>query len=427
MAQVFEGHHPHLGRKVALKVMQPTIAAHPMAVARFLREAKTASQVRHQNIVEVFDMGTESGIPFIVMEFLEGSNLATLLGQRGALPLTAVVDVFLPILSAVASAHRAGVVHRDLKPGNVMITRREPMGIHPVVLDFGISKSMSEDLEGTLTRSSSLLGTVQYMAPELTKGAKFASPASDQYALGVMMYECATGRRPFAGESYYEVMHAIVTAPVTPPSRIQPSLPPDFDAVVQRAMNRDPDQRFPSVEALGSAVWSFGRKATRTLWEREFTGSLDGDDDLWTSNPKTLDDVESPKPAPMPSGRRWATWTFPSLAVYAALTTILLARYCTTKEPSPTVTSLPVGTTVSAVGPSPTQLDEPNAGGDVSPQPTVAAVVSSPAPIALRPRRPPGTPASSSASPARPNAPAHSASPLAPSEVLGTNESPIVE
>src|SRR5262245_12879779 len=140
MSQIFEGVHPQLGSRVALKVMLPALAAQPMAAARFLREAKAASQIRHQNVVQVFDIGTENNIPFIVMEFLEGSNLAQLLAERGAMSLAGIVDVFLPVISAVAMAHRAGVIHRDLKPSNLMITKRAPRGAQPIVLDFGISK-----------------------------------------------------------------------------------------------------------------------------------------------------------------------------------------------------------------------------------------------------------------------------------------------
>src|SRR3954471_5680579 len=114
MARVFEGRHPQLGSRVALKVMRPAIAEDPMAAARFLREAKTASQIRHQNVVEVFDIGTQGGVPFIVMEYVDGSDLATLLEQKGALPLVGAIDIFLPMLSAVATAHRAGIIHRDL-------------------------------------------------------------------------------------------------------------------------------------------------------------------------------------------------------------------------------------------------------------------------------------------------------------------------
>jgi eukaryotic-like serine/threonine-protein kinase len=333
MAQVYEARHTELDRRVALKVMQPTLAAQPSAAARFLREAKAACQIRHQHVVEVFEIGIDHGLPYIVMEFLEGANLAILLAEKGPLPLFGLASIFLPVISAVATAHSAGVVHRDLKPANLMLVLRSPRPIHPMVLDFGISKIENEELENTLTRSESLLGTIQYMAPEITKGAKFASPASDQYALGVALYECATGQRPFRGQSHYELMHAIVTAPVVPPSRLRADLPSEFDALVERAMNRDPAKRFPSVHALGSALLSFGDRATWALWEREFLGSAPASDP-WAIDAGTLHDVSdhracaparpSPRGISVPSHRMKAGLAF--LALYAAGATAMLVR-----------------------------------------------------------------------------------------------------
>jgi serine/threonine-protein kinase len=188
----------------------------------------------------------------------------------------------------VAAAHDIGVVHRDLKPGNIIIAQRGRCSSapQPVVLDFGISKTADDD-DAPLTRSGSLLGTVHYMSPEQTRGAKFATPLSDQYALGVMLYECATGTLPFQGEGAYELMHAIVTAPMRPPSSINPEISAAFDAIVLRAMDRNPEKRFPSVEALGSALLSLGGRTSWILWGREFTadrndsapaGETQGDD-----------------------------------------------------------------------------------------------------------------------------------------------------
>jgi eukaryotic-like serine/threonine-protein kinase len=333
MARVFEGRHEQLAHRVALKVMQPALAAQPMAAARFLREAKAASQIRHQHVAQVFDIGTENGLPFIVMEFLEGSNLAALLAEKGPLSLSGIADVFLPVLSAVATAHASGIVHRDLKPANLMITSRPPRSMHPMVLDFGISKLTNDDVEGTLTRSESLLGTVQYMAPELTKGAKFASQASDQYALGVMLYECATGRRPFSGQSHYELMHAIVTAPVAPPSHFRADLPREFDAIVEKAMHRDPARRYPSVHALGSALLSFADKVAWAVWAREFVGSLP-EAEPWASAANTLHDPAGPdhqaRGARVQQGTtrgvRRKGWMPALLWLYAGTVTVLLAR-----------------------------------------------------------------------------------------------------
>jgi hypothetical protein len=281
MAQVFEGRHPELGSPVALKVLRSTIAAQSLAAARFSREARVAALIRHPNVVRVFDVGVQDGIPYIVMEFLEGENLQKSLWNKGPLALGSLMELFLPIVSGVETAHMAGIVHRDLKPANVMLTNRPPHTVHPIVLDFGISKTMGEDVDGMLTRSESLLGTVQYLAPELTRSAKFATAHSDQYALGVMLYECATGRRPFSGASYYELMHAIVTAPVTPPSHVVPSIAPEFDAIVLRAMAREPSQRFASVHDLGCALLGLGDRTMAHLWEQTFTNTATSYD-LWS-------------------------------------------------------------------------------------------------------------------------------------------------
>jgi len=255
MARVYAATHAELGSAVALKVLDTSLAAEPRGVQRFMREARALSRLRHQHIVQVVDVGRQDGVPYLVMELLDGMSLAQFLQENGPLSGDAVAEVFLPILSAVALAHEAGVVHRDLKPSNVILARRPPRTLHPVVLDFGISKLESDD-EEALTRSESLLGTVPYMAPELTRGARFASALSDQYALGVMIYECATGKRPFSGNGHYELMHAIVTADVPPPSALRPSLSPELDALVARAMQRAPERRFPSVHALGNALLS---------------------------------------------------------------------------------------------------------------------------------------------------------------------------
>ena len=440
MSQIFEGRHPQLGSRVALKVMKPALAAQPMAAARFLREAKAASQIRHQNVVEVFDIGVEKGVPFIVMEFLEGADLAKLLAEKGAMPLTGIVDVFLPVISAVATAHRAGIVHRDLKPSNLMITNRAPRGAHALVLDFGISKMIDEELESTLTKSESLLGTVQYMAPELTKGAKFATPASDQYALGVMLYECATARRPFTGESYYDIMHAIVTAPVKSPSELCGSLPPEFDEIVLRAMSRDPASRFPSVQALGSALLSFGDKAAWALWEDEFLGTAQGGREPWSTGASTMSDgvvaTSTPPRTVRRRSSRWLPWMLGGVAAYAAVVTTLLGRRA--PATAETAKAPPALEPVNTPAPPPTASTPPT---EVTAGPSVAVAPTSEAQTAAglapsvpldprgksRQRKQAGAKErAGSLGPAPTPAPIASASPD-PASTVGTNGAPIVE
>jgi serine/threonine protein kinase len=442
MARVFEGQHSELGRRVALKVMQPALAAHPHAATRFLREAKAASHIRHQNIVEVFDIGMENGLPFLVMEFLEGSNLAALLDKNGPLPVHGIAEIFLPVTSAVAAAHAAGIVHRDLKPANLMITRRAPRSMHPMVLDFGISKFIDdEELDKSFTRSESLLGTVQYMAPELTRGAKFASPASDQYAIGVMLYECATGRRPFVGDGHYQLMHAIVTAPVEPPSRLRASLPREFDAIVERAMHRDPAQRFPSMKALGSALLSLGDKTAWTLWENDFIGGSE-ERDPWHASSTLCDGELSAQSntkrrwhAPGHNRGGWKAWILPA---YALATTIALALAQFAGKPV-NDWSHRAGEAVRASPPPPAETElakvdrpaasEPSAAAAPSSSSAVLAARGAAAPLAAKdssgalPSRRPAKPI------AAPNvAPAASTSrAVTKAVVLGTNGAPIVD
>jgi serine/threonine-protein kinase len=268
MATVYEARHVVLRKDVALKAMHAHLAVDEGASARFLREGRAAAQVRSPHVVDVFDVGQHEGIPYLVMELLRGVDLATLLVKRGKLPLGELADIMLPIASAVFSAHTNGVVHRDLKPSNVFLAEREG-AVWPTVLDFGISK-VSTDIDRDLTGSTVLLGTVHYLSPEQTRSARNGGPLTDQYALGVMLYECATGRRPFAGSTPYSVMHAIVSAKVAPPSTLDPSLPASFDDVVLRAMHRDPAKRFASVCELGASLLVWAGAESQKKWAPVF-------------------------------------------------------------------------------------------------------------------------------------------------------------
>jgi serine/threonine-protein kinase len=268
MATVFEAEHLGLGKRVALKRMHPHLATDETAASRFLREGRAAAQIRSPHVVDVFDVGTHEGVPYLVMELLAGEDLASVLRRRGKLPLSELADVVVPIALAVHMAHEAGVIHRDLKPSNVVLATRDGGERCPVVLDFGISKLVA-DAGRDLTASEVLLGTVHYMSPEQTRSGRQATALSDQYALGVLLYECATGAKPFAGSTHYAVMHAIVSARVVPPSGMDPALPPAFDDVVLRAMQRDPRKRFESVRGLGAALLPWASAETRLRYAAE--------------------------------------------------------------------------------------------------------------------------------------------------------------
>jgi serine/threonine-protein kinase len=268
MGTVFEATHAALGKRVALKALHPHLAADAVASSRFLREGKAAAQIHSANVVDVFDVGAHDGLPYLVMELLEGKDLGAFLEERGKLTPRESADIMVPVCAAVDAAHHVGVIHRDLKPSNVMLATRSGGVIAPTILDFGISK-IESDTSRDLTASETLLGTVHYMSPEQTRGARTASARSDQYSLGVILYECVTGAKPFAGTTPYALMHAIVSAKLAPPSAIEPSVPAAFDEITSRAMNRDPARRFQSVRALGAALLPFASEETRRRYTAE--------------------------------------------------------------------------------------------------------------------------------------------------------------
>jgi serine/threonine protein kinase len=189
------------------------------------------------------------------MELLRGETLRAKVERQGRLSAAEVTDLFIPICDAVATLHDAGIVHRDLKLCNVLLAERASKVV-PTILDFGISKDLvaTGGTLGVQTTAGAFVGTPRYLSPEQTLDPKAASPLSDQYAVGIMLYECLTGKSPFAAEVPYALMHAILTAPVAAPSEAEPRVDPGLDALVLRAMDREPRQRFPSMRALARAL-----------------------------------------------------------------------------------------------------------------------------------------------------------------------------
>jgi len=254
MGGVYEAEHVPSGRVVALKLPDAAATNDATAIRRFQVEGRLLDSVRHPNIVRVFDVGFEGDCPFIVMELLRGETLRAKVERQGRLSRGEVIDLFIPICDAVAVLHDAGIVHRDLKLCNVMLAQRT-FALVPMILDFGISKDLvAGGTLGVQTQSGGFVGTPRYLSPEQTLDPKAASPYSDQYAVGIMLYECLTGQSPFAAEIPYALMHAILNAPVVPPSQVEPRVDRSLDAIVLRAMSRDPKGRFPSMRALARAL-----------------------------------------------------------------------------------------------------------------------------------------------------------------------------
>ncbi len=248
MGTVFEAENILLGRAVAVKVLHPQQARKTVAVKRFHQEARAAGKIGHPNICEVYDLGTlENGAPFLVMEKLVGVTLADRIGHDGGLPFEECIDVVNQVLSGLVAAHDKGIVHRDIKPENIFLTQRA--GCPPLVklLDFGVSKMIAPDAEELdLTRTGMVMGTPFYMSPEQARGDRNLDARVDLWACGVILYEALTGRRPFIAANYNALLLQILTATPRPARELRQSLPEGFDAVLDRAMARAREQRYPS-------------------------------------------------------------------------------------------------------------------------------------------------------------------------------------
>ena len=248
MADVHAGRDLRLQREVAIKLLRPEVVARqPEVRARFEAEARNAARLSHPNVVAVYDTGEHEGLPFIVMELLPGETLADRI-RGGPVDLGWLRQVAADVLGALEAAHAAGIVHRDIKPGNILLADDG----RAKVADFGIAKS----LDGTgpdLTATNLLIGTPAYLAPEQVAGGP-ATARSDLYALGVVLYEASSGRKPFTGETPVAVAYAIEHADVEPLAAVRPEVDGALSATVEQAMERDPDRRFGSAHEMATAL-----------------------------------------------------------------------------------------------------------------------------------------------------------------------------
>jgi serine/threonine-protein kinase len=300
MGAVYEATHVDLKKRVAIKTLRPSVAAQPGAQARFLREGEAASRIQHRNVVDVTDVGTADGVTYLVMELLEGQDLADRLASVGSLAVPETMDVMLPVLAAIAVAHDEGVIHRDLKPENIFLARTRHSGLEPKVLDFGISKISSSGSGRTLalTGTGASMGTPYYMAPEQIRSAATVDARSDQYALGAIVYQCVTGRRAAEGESIYEVIRSVGDGAFKPPRELCPDLPAALEQAILRAMRLDPAQRFPTVRAFAHALMPFASTETRARLAPELLVDR-GADTLQAAAPIPGGTVIIPPPAPL--------------------------------------------------------------------------------------------------------------------------------
>lgn len=272
MGDVFDAVHVTLEKRVAIKTLRRRFLDDEVVVARFLREGQLASRMRHPNIVDVTDVGVIDGLPCLVMEHLEGETLSQMIRRDGAMQPSALVDILLPIVAAVDFAHDHGVLHRDLKPSNIFLARSWNGEVHPKVLDFGISKLVHESSEAALTTDSAFVGTPHYASPESVRAERAADRRSDQYSMGVILYEGTTGVRPFAdkGGNFVAIAMAICSGDY-PAARAQnPALPEAFERVIKRAMSLEADDRFLGMRQLGAALLPFASDRARVIWTPTF-------------------------------------------------------------------------------------------------------------------------------------------------------------
>jgi len=253
MAEVYIGYDSRLSRTVAIKVLRSDLARDPTFQARFRREAQAAAALNHPAIVSVYDTGeddvvTSSGdrahVPYIVMEYVEGHTVRSLLNDGAAVPIDEAVEIVIGVLSALAYSHREGIVHRDIKPGNVMLT---PTG-QVKVMDFGIARAMA-DSAATMTQTHAVVGTAQYLSPEQARG-EVVDARSDIYSTGCLLFELLTGQPPFSGDSAVAVAYQHVREMPKAPSEVASDIPETLDRIVLKSLAKDREDRYPDADAM---------------------------------------------------------------------------------------------------------------------------------------------------------------------------------
>ncbi len=271
LAVVLSAMHLGLDRRVAIKVLLPEWAGDAEVVRRFVREGRTATRIKSEHVVRVFDVGTlDSGAPYLVLEYLEGHNLEDVVTNWGPVAVPTAVDWVLQAAEAIAEAHAHGIVHRDLKPANLFLTRRADGSACIKVIDFGLSKLTDPRLRGVpkITLPTDVMGSPHYMAPEQLRAACNADERADLWALGAVLHELITGQPPFGGQTVAEICATVLTQPTPRISSIRANVPPGLERAVLRCLEKEPDARFASVAEMAYAIAPFGTAVAGASYER---------------------------------------------------------------------------------------------------------------------------------------------------------------
>jgi eukaryotic-like serine/threonine-protein kinase len=331
MAKVFLGTDTVLGRTVAVKVLAPQFADDDGFVQRFRREAQAAASIGHPHIVSVFDTGSDDGVHYIVMEYVEGRTLAEFLSGGGRIMSDRAIDIGEDVCTALEAAHRQGVIHRDIKPGNIMLSPRGEVK----VTDFGIARVTTT--ADTVAQTAAILGTASYLSPEQAQGQP-VDGRSDIYSLGCVLYEMVTGRPPFLGDSPVAVASKQVLEQPVPPSKLNPDVTPDLDAVILRALAKNPANRYQSAEEFGADL----ERAKRGL-------PVDATPLLAAGTTQVLDRTRAPAtqvlPPPQPE-RRSTSWvpvvvTLVLVALLGLLLWFLATNLLNEEPPTPVQITVP--------------------------------------------------------------------------------------
>jgi eukaryotic-like serine/threonine-protein kinase len=338
MANVYLAEDEDLGRRVAIKILNERYAEDDLFIERFRREAKSAAGLSHPNIVSIYDRGEAEGTYYIAMEVIEGRSLKELILTRGALPISTAISYEKQLLEAIGFAHRHGIIHRDIKPHNVLVSADQQAKANEPrlkVTDFGIARQSASQM----TEAGSIMGTAQYLSPEQARGAPVTA-ASDLYSAGIVLYEMLTGKVPFTGDSAVEIAMKHVNEVPAPPSSLRPEIPFELDQIVLRALAKDPGDRYQTAEEF---IEDLDReeaglplsRATATAATALLAGSATGEaTELLSESPTRV--VTTPPPPstprrppdyPPPSRydeppkrrRRWVPWLLVALLIAGAV------------------------------------------------------------------------------------------------------------
>jgi serine/threonine-protein kinase len=402
MGVVVAALHEQLAQRVAIKMLLPEAEASPNALARFTREARAAATIRGEHVARVLDVGElPGGAPYIVMEYLEGRDLAQTLTDRGTLPPEEAVSYVLQACEAIAEAHAAGIVHRDLKPSNIFVTTGPDGSPLVKVLDFGISKALlSGSAEGQLTTTSSFVGSPIYSPPEQLVRAHDVDGRADIWSLGTILFEVLAGRPPFVGDSVMHVASKIFNDAPTPLIEVRPELPPELCAVVMRCLRKLPEDRFPDVSALAQALAPFApahsvsadriaRIVAASLPPSQVTALADTVHDSSKVAPsgETPHALVSARTPPIAGSRRWVVVAVGSALAGAAVVVILAMSRAPASSPRPMV---PPATSIAPD--EATVLAPPRGAAPDEPPVVEAAPSASASASATAPRMTPPTP-----------------------------------